>query len=225
MAKWKIKRKQAVLEMKEYNYFIFCEGEQTEPNYYKGFESNIENNPIYKDMVTVKVQGCGKETLRVVEDAQDFVQKNKIKNAKVFCVFDKDDFPAKDFNYAISCMEKLNKNKNDVIYHAAWSNQCIELWFLLHFSYYHSNNDRKQYFEALDNILRKRGLNKYKKNDDLIFDILYEHGNPKQAIIFAKKLMNEYSGTNYADMSPATKVYELVEELSKYLPEEMKIKF
>lgn len=55
-------------------------------------------------MVTVKVQGCGKETLRVVEDAQDFVQKNKIKNAKVFCVFDKDDFPAKDFNYAISCM-------------------------------------------------------------------------------------------------------------------------
>lgn len=176
-------------------------------------------------MVTVKVQGCGKETLRVIEDAQDFVQKNKIKNAKVFCVFDKDDFPAKDFNYAISCMEKLNKNKNDVIYHAAWSNQCIELWFLLHFSYYHSNNDRKQYFEALDNILRKRGLNKYKKNDDLIFDILYEHGNPKQAIIFAKKLMNEYSGTNYADMSPATKVYELVEELSKYLPEEMKIKF
>ena len=95
----------------------------------------------------------------------------------------------------------------------------------MHFSYYHSNNDRKQYFKALDNILRKRGLNKYKKNDDLIFDILYEHGNPKQAIIFAKKLMNEYSGTNYADMSPATKVYELVEELSKYLPEEMKIKF
>ena len=225
MAKWKRKRKQAVLETKEYNYFIFCEGEQTEPNYFKGFESNIENNPIYKDMVTVKVQGCGKETLRVVEDAQDFVQKNKIKNAKVFCVFDKDDFPAKDFNYAISCMEKLNKNKNDVIYHAAWSNQCIELWFLLHFSYYHSNNDRKQYFEALDNILRKRGLNKYKKNDDLIFDILYEHGNPKQAIIFAKKLMNEYSETNYADMSPATKVYELVEELSKYLPEKMKIKF
>ena len=97
MAKWKRKRKQAVLEMKEYNYFIFCEGEQTEPNYFKGFESNIENNPIYKDMVAVKVQGCGKETLRVVEDAQDFVQKNKIKNAKVFCVFDKDDFPAKDF--------------------------------------------------------------------------------------------------------------------------------
>lgn len=31
---WKKKRLQAHLEMKKYRYYIFCEGEQTEPQYF-----------------------------------------------------------------------------------------------------------------------------------------------------------------------------------------------
>lgn len=30
---WKKKRRQEYLEMKQYRYYIFCEGQQTEPNY------------------------------------------------------------------------------------------------------------------------------------------------------------------------------------------------
>lgn len=34
--KWKKKRRQEYLEMKQYRYYIFCEGQQTEPNYFLG---------------------------------------------------------------------------------------------------------------------------------------------------------------------------------------------
>ena len=33
---WKKKRRQEYLEMKQYRYYIFCEGQQTEPNYFLG---------------------------------------------------------------------------------------------------------------------------------------------------------------------------------------------
>ena len=46
---WKKKRRQEYLEMKQYRYYIFCEGQQTEPNYFLGFKKLIEENPIYKD--------------------------------------------------------------------------------------------------------------------------------------------------------------------------------
>ena len=41
METWKRKRKLEYLEQKEYRYYIFCEGEKTEPNYFKGFKTHI----------------------------------------------------------------------------------------------------------------------------------------------------------------------------------------
>ena len=38
MEKWKKKRRQEYLEMKQYRYYIFCEGQQTEPQYFAGFK-------------------------------------------------------------------------------------------------------------------------------------------------------------------------------------------
>ena len=32
--KWKKQRRMEYLEIKEYRYYIFCEGEQTEPQYF-----------------------------------------------------------------------------------------------------------------------------------------------------------------------------------------------
>ncbi len=46
MEKWKKKRRQEYMEMKEYRYYIFCEGQQTEPLYFEGFKRLIEDNPI-----------------------------------------------------------------------------------------------------------------------------------------------------------------------------------
>ncbi len=55
---WKKKRRQEYLEMKQYRYYIFCEGQQTEPQYFVGFKKMIEENPIYKDMVLIEIEAC-----------------------------------------------------------------------------------------------------------------------------------------------------------------------
>jgi hypothetical protein len=65
-------------------------------------------------------------------------------------------------------------------------------------------------------------LGKYQKD---IFDILMEKGNPKLAIRYAKRIIKDGQGRTPTEIAPGTKVYELVEELAKYLPEEKQKKF
>ena len=60
---------------------------------------------------------------------------------------------------------------------------------------------------------------------DDIFDILMQKGNPKLAIRYAKRIIKDGQGKTPAEIVPGTKVYELVEELAKYLPEEVGKKF
>ena len=59
------------------------------------------------------------------------------------------------------------------------------------------------------------------KNMKNIFEILLEKGNPKLAVKYAKRIIKDGQGRMPADIAPGTKVYELVEELVKYLPEKV----
>ena len=83
MENWKRKRRKEYLELKKYRYYIFCEGQQTEPQYFAGFKRLIEENPVYKDMVLIEIEPCQAETMRVIGMAEDYVKKNKIKNSLV----------------------------------------------------------------------------------------------------------------------------------------------
>lgn len=53
-----------------------------------------------------------------------------------------------------------------------------------------------------------------------IFELLMMKGNPKLAIRYAKRIIKDGEGKTPTEIAPATKVYELVEELAKYLPED-----
>lgn len=68
-------------------------------------------------------------------------------------------------------------------------------------------------------------MGKYQKNMKNIFDILMKEGSPKLAIRYAKRIIKEGQGRTPTEIAPGTKVYELVEELVKYLPEETKGRF
>ena len=48
-----------------------------------------------------------------------------------------------------------------------------------------------------------------------------ENGNPKLAIRYAKRIIKDNQGRTPTEIAPGTKVYELVEEMTKYLPEKM----
>ena len=222
MEKWKKKRRQEYLEMKKYRYYIFCEGEQTEPQYFQGFKKLIERSPIYKNMVLVEIEPCGAETMRVISAAEKYAAGKHITKGQIWCVYDKDSFPARNFNGVWERAESLNTVNPELQYHCAWSNECIEFWFILHFVYYISNNHREEYIEFLNEKFKELGLGKYQKNMSNIFDILMEKGNPKLAIRYAKRIIKEKNGRTPANIAPGTKVYELVEELAKYLPEEQR---
>ena len=114
MEKWKKERRQQYLELKEYRYYIFCEGEQTEPQYFTGFKRLIEDNPIYKDMVLIEIEPCAAETMRVIGMAERYVKENNIQKGQVWCVYDKDSFPAEHFNGVAERVNKLNKNNPEL---------------------------------------------------------------------------------------------------------------
>jgi len=218
-------RKIGIYEAIDHKYYIFCEGEKTEPNYFQGFKKAIETNPIYENRIIIYIEGIGAETRRVLMAAEAYARENDIKNAEIWCVYDKDDFSAEDFNAVSERTEVLNSNDEKLAYQVAWSNQCIEYWFILHFDSYESDNDRRSYRKFLHDWFNKLGLGRYKKNNPNIFTILYEYGVPKLAIRRAKKQICSFEGKTDSESAPATKVHLLVEELSKYLPDPIKSKF
>lgn len=86
MEAWKKKRRQEHLEKKEFRYYIFCEGQQTEPSYFEGFKRYIEDNPIYRDMVLIEIEPCQAETMRVIGMAEVCKQKQNREGADLVCI-------------------------------------------------------------------------------------------------------------------------------------------
>ena len=106
----------------------------------------------------------------------------------------------------------------DITYHAIWSNQCIELWFLLHFSYMHSDLHRSEYWPKLTEHLRSLDEGDYTKNRPDMYRILYPMMD--YAIANAKHLAADNHGKPPSRSAPGTAVYQLIELLKPYLTEE-----
>lgn len=202
-------------------YYIFCEGKKTEPNYFEGFVR-------YADPEQVKINcfGPGKETLRILEFAQNYIRKNEIKQSHIWLVFDRDDFVAKNFDETIQKVKELDqKRKGGNTYRCARSNECFELWILLHFSYYQTLFHRDEYIRLLKKIFRKHGYFSYQKKQRDLFEIVLKIGDPHLAVQSAKKLALQQQKKKPSQARPCTYVFELVLELACYLPEEMRARF
>lgn len=213
----KIKKRERALRVskeitkRSETWLLVCEGKQTEPNY---FESLLEyaNNKTAKK-IKYKIEGTGRNTESLVGYVDNFFSyvddlkiNVNIPFGKIFVIFDKDSFKKEQFNNAIYTAQKKG-------YIPIWSNECIELWFLLHFIYFDSNITRAEYFSKLGHIL---GCS-YQKNDDH-FNMLDSEKNLKNATKNAKKLFaNSENCTSFANKSPCTTVFFLIEEIEAYL--------
>ncbi|NLI58944.1 MAG: RloB domain-containing protein [Clostridium sp.] len=214
----KKKRKESIRERAPYRYLIVCEGGKTEPNYFEGIKRKVEAK--YRDKIDVKnkieleIKGTGRNTEDLVDYTIKLRSLSEIPYGHTWVVFDKDDFTDEQFNNAI---RKAQNSDIDV----AWSNESIELWFVLHFEYLHSAIRRYQYIEKLNEHFTAKSINngKYHKNLNNIFDILCKNGNIKEAIRRSEKLRKYYEEqgvTSEANMNPCTNVDRLVEELLQY---------
>ena len=101
----------------------------------------------------------------------------------------------------------------------AYSNDCFELWFYLHFHYTDQKNHRKFYYKKLGENYEK---NKKKYNFCLkIYSLLKSDQNASQydAIERAKKLHENQKKLTYHKQNPITLVYKLVEYLNDNIRE------
>ena len=131
----------------------------------------------------------------------------------IWVVYDTDDFPKENID-AVQVLCKENSN-SDRQYHAIWSNQCIELWYLLHFSFMQSDLHRKEYFPKLDDCLQKIDAGKYEKNREDMYYVLKPYMD--DAIRNAKALKELNKDKLPSKSSPGTMIFEFVEKIKPYL--------
>ena len=201
------KKRKERIRSKIVRFLIVCEGERTEPNYFK---SLVQNR--YSEVRDEKIVGEGRSTCALVKRAgeirKDLESKRQLAFDRVWVVFDKDDF--NDFNEAIELAGKYG-------FDSAWTNEAFELWYLLHFVYLDAAINRHAYIEKLQAEIRKHeGYEKYeyKKNDSGIYNVLNEIGNEDFAKRNALKLRSFFEGdTDYKEHVPCTTVDVLVDEL------------
>ncbi len=211
-AQGKRKKRAYAVENRSINklFYIVCEGEVTEPEYFKSFR-----------LTSAKVEsyGLGESKTRLVESTID-IKENESDDYEFWCVFDMDIVPSdssqkQDFNNAVHLAEK-----NDI--KVAYSNDCFELWFVLHLKVVEQQFLRKKYYEDLGNFFdcnyEKQGKNRVFAQK--IYDELQKApANQAEAIKRAQKLWDKFEleNTPPADRNPCTNVHHLVKELNEYL--------
>jgi hypothetical protein len=178
-------------------FLIVCEGEKTEPNYFREFPDNPE---VYD---RIDIYGTGYNTISLVNEAirlKEEARNRKKPYIEVWCVFDKDDFSDEQFKKAIMLAEQ-NQIK------CAYSIEAFELWYLLHFHFYDAALSRKQYKKKLTELLKKN----YRKNDEAMYKIL--QNRQYSAICNAQKLYIIQYKRPLAEQNPITTIFRLVERL------------
>ena len=125
---------------------------------------------------------------------------------EIWCVFDRDSFPAQNFNRAFQIAQSHGISM-------AWANEAFEIWYLLHFNYHDTGLSRTVYGERLCALL---GC-KYDKADEQIYAKLESH--QPMAMKHAQRLekhWGEMGGCNPESANPSTSIHKLVEFLNAF---------
>lgn len=192
---------------------IYCEGQNTEPEYFKSFPINTENK-------VEEVIGLGRSKTSLVEKVLELLsigqflrgQNDYDENRQLWVVFDFDKKGEHNENEDYENAIRL-ANENDI--NVAYSNDAFELWFVLHYKFLDATLTRKEYYEFLSSEF---GINyekhgKEKEFAKSIYLVLRE--GQQRALQNAIRLHSDCSDRNFCDQNPCTTVYKLVEELNK----------
>jgi hypothetical protein len=182
---------------------IVCEGENTEPSYFKQFRLSS---------AIIKSVGEGYNTISLVNRTIQIAKEGQYD--QVWCVFDKDDFSDSDFNKAIAKAEANN-------FRVAYSNQAFEYWIILHFNDHQGGKMHRNYYNnKINKLLKPYNLTYDGTNSKIITDEIFElldsiddktQKERKQlAIDRAERNYNQFDHTNPAKEESSTTVFKLV---------------
>lgn len=208
---WMKKRRDKAIKIQPEYHLIVTEGTETEPQYFRAIRDVI--NKQYRDKIQMDIFGEGDNTISLFEKAKRRAAENPNGYKHVWVIYDTDDFPSDHINRTAELCEQNSTGETQ--FHAIWSNQCIELWYLLHFSFFHSDIHRKEYWPKLTDWLASMGAGEYAKGRADMYTVLWLFMDI--AISNAKKLDEINKGKAPANSAPGTKVYVLIEKLKPYL--------
>ncbi len=225
--------------LKQYStHLIYAEGSETEPLYIENIKNILDKDSNFLSsniLIETIPESGGANTLSLIEYAEKDVKKRLKNNERISYVwifYDKDSFPKSNFDNAKNKIEAKNKkefvnsdndyvDENEIRWEACWSNECFEIWVLLHFNYIESALSRKRgnkndnLINMINENLEKSGCNfSYEKNNKNIYNLLNQYGDVSKAIKYAKRL-EEKNGTQ----NPSTGVYKFLEYFDLYLKE------
>lgn len=200
----KVKPSLYKIETKEVNKIILIVAEgQSEKLYFESFP-----------VITLSVEAIelgGQSKLKLIEATESIINNSDKTFDEVWCVFDMDIKQGKkefsDFDNAIK--SGLSKG-----FKIAYSNDCFELWYYLHYNYTDQKNHRSFYYKKLGqrwNVNYEKDGKKYEFCQK-IYSILEIDENASQldAIKRAEKLYKIQSTLDYHKQNPITLVYQLV---------------
>lgn len=202
-------------KLKKPTILIVCEGENTEPSYFRQFKLSS---------ATVIPVGEGFNTNSLVKRA---IQLSKEKTYdQVWCVFDADPKPdnpkqSQNFNTAIKMAEK---NKFGI----AYSNQAFEYWLILHLDDHQGGAmNRSDYDDRFNALLKPFAVSFDGKGSKTISENIFEilDGVDDKTGKERKRLAIDRSKRNYGKLDhknpfkeeSSTTVFRLVEELLNYI--------
>lgn len=155
------------------------------------------------------------EPWKLINKAIAWKQEEKISDIdgdQVWCVFDVDDFYKNNQKRIINAVKEAGKYNIKI----AYSNECFELWILLHFAKQIVAIERRNIAPKINQYFKKNKLGKFEKNQN-VFQILLPHQS--KAIENAKKILPKYEKINWENMlsvngNPSTTIHFLIEEIN-----------
>jgi hypothetical protein len=181
---------------------ILCEDTKSSRLYLKQF-------PFDPNEVQIECIGTGMNTDSLMEEAVRWKKKAETAKApydQIWVVFDKDDFPLQNFNRAFD----LARSHSTI--RACWSNECFELWYLLHFCYRDTSVGRTEIWKLISGYIGED----YDKADARVFEKL--ESKITDALRHAARLDYQNSVTGQPRRNPSTRAHELVKVLREHDP-------
>nr|WP_233261445.1 RloB family protein [Vitiosangium sp. GDMCC 1.1324] len=179
---------------------MFCEGENTEPQYIDAFRKWCRNSRV--DVEIAKERGVPLTLVRAAKERKVQAEKeaskaedDNIAYDEVWCVFDVDEHPN------LSDAQQMASANGIKL---AISNPCFELWLLLHFR----ENPGMQHRHDVQKMV-VGFVSDYDKHVD--FE-LFKVGYPA-AVMRAKRLDEHASADGESGRNPTTNVYQLTESI------------